>query len=437
MQKLIINATVVTPREVYNGYILFDTLSGVITATGEGEPLPETVAGAAIIDAGGDYVMPGVIDPHVHFRDGGEGSPKGDILSESRAAVAGGVTTAFDMPNTAPPTVTIEALKTKIGKAQRCAQCDIRFFFGVTNSNLDLLMEAFKEYPIAGAKLFMGSSTGNMLVDDDSTIRTLFRRFPGVIAVHAEDQGIVSSNMAEMRRKYGDGKVPVECHPLIRSAEACYRSASKAVELARETGARLHVCHVSTARELELFSAAPVAAKRITSETAPHYLLFSDEDYAVRGARVKCNPAIKTAADRRALIDAIADGTIDVIATDHAPHLIADKQGDALTAMSGMPGVQFSLPLMMDLAGQHNIPLTRLTSLMSGNAAVIFGLADRGDIRPGLRADLVRVRRLAAPHIISDDDVVSLCGWTPYAGMATSHQVVATWVKGEIKYQNQ
>ncbi|MDE7154643.1 MAG: dihydroorotase [Muribaculaceae bacterium] len=433
MLKLITNATIVTAEKVFGGFIIFDAATGLIKEVGEGTP-DEIAADCDVIDAAGAYVMAGVIDPHVHFRDGGDGSPKGDMLTESRAAVAGGVTTVFDMPNTTPPTITVAALRKKIEAAGEKGLCDIRFFFGVTNNNLPELMEAYRDYPIAGAKLFMGSSTGNMLVDDDSTIRELFRRFPGVIAVHAEDQELISRNTAEYRARYGED-AGVECHPLIRSAEACYRSAAKAVELAQETGAGMHLCHLSTARELELFHSGSVSEKRITCETAPHYLLFSDKDYQRLGARIKCNPAIKSDADRRALIEALKQGVIDVIATDHAPHLIADKEGGALKAMSGMPGVQFSLPLMMDMAEREGISLTQLTRLMSGNAARIFGLSDRGELRAGLRADLVMVQRLPEPHIISDAETVSKCGWTPYDGMEVCHKVTATWVAGEKKWE--
>ncbi|MDE6266524.1 MAG: amidohydrolase family protein [Muribaculaceae bacterium] len=431
MLNLIYNAVIATAERVFSGFIIFDSESGLILHVGEGTPSESPSESYIPMDAAGAFILPGVIDPHVHFRDGGAGSPKGDMRSESRAAVAGGVTTVFDMPNTTPPTVTIDALRQKILAAGQKALCDIRFFFGVTNNNLQELLKAQREFDIAGAKLFMGSSTGNMLVDDDSTIRRLFREYTGVIAVHAEDQHVINSNIAAMKRKYPEGDVPLASHPEIRSAEACFLSASKAVELARETGARLHVCHLSTARELELFSSAPVQEKRITSETAPHYLLFSNKDYATLGARIKCNPAIKTEADRKALIAALKNGLIDVIATDHAPHLPADKEGDALHAMSGMPGVQFSLPLMMDLAEREDIPLTRLVALMSANAATIFSLTDRGDLRPGMRADMVMVRHLSTPHVITDADVVSLCGWTPYAGMTTSHEVVATWIAGK------
>lgn len=434
MRKLINNAIIVTAEKVFGGFIIFDQKQGIILTVGEGTPSDEELNRCEVIDAAGAYLLPGVIDPHVHFRDGGAGSPKGDMRTESEAAVAGGVTTVFDMPNTAPPTVTIEALREKIKAAGQKGVCDIRFFFGVTNSNLEELLEATREYPVAGAKLFMGSSTGNMLVDDESTISRLFREYRGVIAVHAEDQNIINANASAMREKYGSGNVPLECHPQIRSGEACFRCASKAVELARANDARLHVCHLSTAAELQLFASGDVKEKKITCETAPHYLIFSDKDYATRGSRVKCNPAIKSDADRRALIAALKDGVIDVIATDHAPHLAADKQGDALTAMSGMPGIQFSLPLMMDLAQREDIPLTRLVALMSGNAASIFGLTDRGDLRPGMRADMVMVRPLQEPHIIEDADVVSLCGWTPYNGLPVNHEVMATWVAGECRF---
>ena len=433
-KKIIDNAIIVTAEKSFSGFIMFDPETGIIEMVEPGRSPAGLSAGCDVEDAGGAYLLPGVIDPHVHFRDGGDGSPKGDFESESRAAVAGGVTTVFDMPNTTPPTVTIEALEKKIDAARRKASCDVRFFFGVTNSNLPLLLDADSRYPIAGAKLFMGSSTGNMLVDSDDAISELFRTYHGVIAVQAEDQSIINANTAAFKERTG-GKVSVEHHPDLRSEEACYRCAHRAVALARATGARLHVCHLSTARELELFTAGDVGDKRVPCETAPHYLLFSRRDYLTRGARVKCNPAIKEETDREALARAVVNGVIDVIATDHAPHLLSDKQGDALTAMSGMPGVQFSLPLMMDFAAERSMPLSRLVRLMCYNPAKIFSLADRGDLRRGLRADLVMVRRLPVPHVIDDSDVVSKCGWTPYSGLSTGHEVVATWVNGDERFR--
>lgn len=423
---IIHNATIINEKKRYTGYVVVD--GEFIIATGEGH-LPNEYRGTAndeIIDAGGNLLIPGAIDTHVHFRDGGDGSPKGDIATESLAAVTGGVTTFFDMPNTVPPTVSVEAWEKKMEHAAKTSYANYAFFIGATNSNLPILLEA--DYSrIPGVKLFMGSSTGNMLVNDSSTIRNMFSRLKCVIAVHAEDQSVISENTSRLRKEY-DNEVPLELHPALRSREACVKSSATAAALAKETGAKLHILHISTADELVGIDPAD---NNITRETCPHYLLFGGkDDYLSRGSRVKCNPAIKEQSDRDSLRKAVADGgVIDVIATDHAPHLPADKEGSALTAASGMPGVQFSLPLMMTMADSGMLSHERVVELMCHNPATLYNVDRRGFIRRGFYADLVLIEK--HDHTITDADVVSRCGWTPYAGIRLTRCVASTWVNGK------
>ena len=421
------NALIVNEGEQYTGYVVIE--GDIIAATGRGE-LPECYSDAReVIDASGAMLVPGAIDTHVHFRDGGGGSPKGDIASESRAALAGGVTSYIDMPNTVPPTVSIGAWQKKMEHASRTSVANYAFFIGATNSNLpDLLAADYSRVP--GVKLFMGASTGNMLVDSESAILALFRNLRCRISVHAEDNARITYNMADARRRFGDD-APIELHPEIRSREACIDCSSTAVRLAHETGARLHILHISTAEELDLIpdDNRPIEERQLTFETCPHYLTFGGAgDYRRLGARIKCNPSIKEQTDRKALIKAVADGRIDVIATDHAPHLQADKEGGSLRAASGMPGVQFSLPLMMTMADDGIFTPERVVELMSHNPARLYGIERRGFIREGYYADIV----LLAPdcHEISDEDVVSRCRWTPYAGCSLSRRVSAVWVNG-------
>lgn len=377
-------------------------------------------------DAGGALVMPGAIDCHVHFREPGM-EAKADIATESRAALSGGVTSFIDMPNNRPATVTIADWEAKMRLAEEKSCINYAFFIGATNSNIDQLRQA--DYSrIPGVKLFMGSSTGNMLVDNDSQIERIFSSVPAIVAVHSEDQDIISANTAKARAEYPHGGVPMREHSRIRSAEACYASTAKAVELALKHGHRLHICHITTAMELGLLQSGPIADKIITSEVSPHHLIFCDEDYDRLGSRIKMNPAIKTSADRDALRRALADGLIDMVATDHAPHLLSEKEGDALTAVSGAPAVQFSLPLMLD-----NFDETTVQRAMCEAPAQVYGIADRGFLRPGAYADIAIIE-CGDGHVISDDDVISKCGWTPYAGTEVRHRVKAVWVNGCLAY---
>lgn len=423
MKTLYYNAIIVNEGKQFPGYLL--THGDTIVAVGKGEYPEQLTPDINTVDCRGDLLMPGVIDTHVHFRDPGL-THKGDIASESAAAVAGGVTSYLDMPNTSPATVTLQAWEEKMRHAAEVSRANYGFYIGATNSNLDLLLELDYER-IPAIKLFLGSSTGNMLVDNPETLRRLFTETDALIAVHAEDEGIIRANRERLVSQYPKGEVPIELHSTLRSREACIKSARRAVEAAREAGARLHLLHVSTREELNLLDTGPVDEKLITAETCPHYLLFTNDDISSRGARVKCNPALKEESDREALREALRHGLIDTIATDHAPHLASDKEGDLLKAASGMPGVQFSLPVMLS----GIVSPTRAAELMAHNPATLYRIDGRGFLRPGYKADLVRVRHLDTPRVISDDDVVSKCGWTPYDGIAVNYEIVTTVVNGQ------
>lgn len=386
-----------------------------------------------VIDCQGKMILPGVIDEHVHFRDPGL-TEKGDIASESRAAVAGGVTSFFDMPNTLPQTTSIQAWEQKMERAAEASFANYAFFLGATHSNIDEIIQA--DYTrIPGVKLFMGSSTGGMLLDDDSRLMKLFSSFPHVIACHAESESIIAANKADLQKKYPEG-IPLKLHSTLRSRAACYEATKKAVDLARQTGARLHVMHITTADELALFSAGPVERKQITAETCPHYLCFTDESVEATGGLTKCNPAIKTIDDRRALLHAVADGRIDIIATDHAPHLLSQKiNGNALTAASGMPSVQFSLPVMMQLALKGYFTIEEIVERMCAAPAKLYNISRRGFIRERYMADLVIIDP-DADYTVKRSDVVSQCGWSPYEGMRLNFRVEQTWVNGQPAYIN-
>ncbi len=374
------------------------------------------------VDARDALLMPGVIDAHVHFREPGL-TAKATIASESAAALAGGVTSYIDMPNTVPPTVTIGDWEDKMERAARTSASNYAFMLGATAGNLAELQRA--DYTtVAAVKVFMGSSTGNMLLDDDPTLRAVFADQPGHIVVHAEDQGIIDANM----RRFSPLPDPADMmwHTRIRSSEACVRATARAMEMAARYGTRLHVAHVTTAAETALFDPAPTpAGRQITAEVSPHHLLHCSDDYHRLGSRIKMNPAVKTAADRDILRRALLEGRLDIIATDHAPHLLADKAGDVLHATSGAPMAQFSLVTMLDLFDPATVAFR-----MSEAPALLFGIQGRGRLDPGCYADIVLVERLAEPHTITDADVLSLCGWTPLIGYTTRHRVIRTWVNG-------
>ncbi len=406
-----------------NGWIAFS--GDTIMAVGYGgDSRPEA---ATVVDGKGALALPGVIDAHVHFREPGL-TRKADIASESRAAVCGGVTSYLDMPNTVPQTVTPEAWRQKMDLAAEKSLANYGFFIGATNDNLDVLLGA--DYTrVPGVKLFMGASTGGMLVESDSALRTLFSRVDAIIAVHAEDQRIISEQAARAKAVAAGNPVPVEMHSSIRSAEACYQSSLKAVTLAREYGTRLHLCHISTGRELSLLQPglSPLG-KRITAEVSPHHLLWTADDYARKGTRIKMNPAVKTVADRDALRRAVADGIIDIVATDHAPHCLQDKEGDALTAASGAPMVQFSLAAMLDMFDEAT-----MQRVMCANPAMVYGICRRGFLRPGYFADITLVGTVE-PYLVDDSMVVSRCGWTPMHGEVLRHRVTRTYVGGALAY---
>lgn len=426
MSTLYHNAVIVNDGEENYGWLLVE--GDFIKARGAGEADPYTLDLAdEVVDCHGAYLLPGVIDTHVHFREPGM-TEKADIASESRAALAGGVTSVIDMPNTNPPTVTLEALAEKQRLGAEKSAVAYGCFIGATDKNLDTLLAA--DYTrTAGIKLFMGSSTGGMLVQDGDTLDRLFAEAPAIIAVHAEDEAIIAAARERLKEEYPDG-IPVDLHPDVRPREACVAATRRAIALAERHDTRLHICHVSTADELRLIAEAKARGVKVTAETCPQYLLFDRSDLLTLGARVKCNPAVKDASDRIALIRALATaGPIDTIATDHAPHLLRQKEGNALTAASGMPMVQFSLAAMLDLmdsdpeAGEV-LTLPQVVNLMCHRPADIFGIASRGYLRPGYYADIVMAERLPLPgHKVTDADVVSRCGWTPLAGRSLGWRV--------------
>ena len=419
---------------IFGGTVVSDGASRKASVVVEDDIIADIIEGCEqprgnydkVVDATGLFVLPGIIDSHVHFRDPGL-TAKADMQTESRAAAYGGVTTYFDMPNTKPQTTTLEALDAKFDDAARKSHVNYSFFIGATNDNLHVVT-AVDPHRVPGVKLFMGSSTGNMLVDRRDTLLRLFQEVSLPIMAHCEDTDIINHNMAEAKRLYGDDPDVVH-HPEIRSAEACYKSTSLAVSLAEQTGARLHVAHLTTARELKLFGKSP----RITAEAVIAHLFFSDADYATLGTRIKCNPAVKTAADRDALRRALSDGRITTIGTDHAPHLLADKQGGCAKAASGMPMLQFSLVAMLELVSKGVLTIERMVELMAHNPARLFEVANRGFLRPGYKADIV----IVAPHspwTVTPDCVQSKCGWSPMEGHTFQWQVCTTMCNGHIIY---
>ncbi len=429
--KVLNNGIIISDGFRFVGSVVID--HGQITRIDMGRIDPSEIPpeNFDVYNCEGKFILPGMIDEHVHFRDPGL-TEKGDIATESRAAIAGGITSFFDMPNTNPHTTSIEAWEAKMARAAEVSAANYAFFLGATDTNIDEILHA--DYTrVPGVKLFMGSSTGGMLVDNDSALRHLFTDFHRVIACHAESEPIIAANRNRLLAEYPDG-IPVGLHSAIRSREACYEATSKAVALARETGARLHVMHVTTADELNLFTPGNLSGKRITAETCPHYLCFTDESVERTGGLTKCNPAIKTENDRRELLRAVADGRIDVIATDHAPHLLAQKTGlNALTTASGMPSVQFALPVMMQLASKGYFTLEDVVEKMAAAPARLYNVSRRGYIRQKYMADIVVVNP-DADYTITRDDILSACGWSPYEGMRLHYRVEQTWVNGQLAY---
>lgn len=421
---------------IYGGIIVNEDRSHYGSLVMENDVIAEIIEGKEIpcgnydrkIDATGLFVLPGVIDSHVHFREPGL-TAKADIGTESEAAAYGGVTTFFDMPNTVPQTTSVDALDAKFRIAREKSHVNYSFFFGATNSNTDAL-QTLDRHVVPGVKLFMGASTGNMLVDSDDSLRKIFSNATMPVMVHCEDTGMINANMTEAKSRYGDDP-DVTLHPLIRSEEACYASSSRAVRMARTYGTRLHVAHVSTAKELELFG----HDGNITAEAVIAHLFFSDEDYARLGTRIKCNPAVKTAYDRSELRKALSSGAISTVGTDHAPHLLKDKEGGCARAASGMPMIQFSLVTMLELVDNGVLDMERLVRLMCHNPADIFEVRGRGYLRKGYKADIVLVGR-DRRWTVTGDTVRSKCGWSPMEGHAYDWRVVKTICNGQVVYDD-
>lgn len=423
---LIKSATIINEGKSFKGDLLvkdgmIDKIGGQIN-----EPADN------VINAEGLYLLPGCIDDQVHFREPGL-THKADIFTESRAAVAGGITSFMEMPNTVPNTLTQELLADKYEIASRTSAANYSFFMGAGNDNLE---EVLKTDPrtVCGIKVFMGSSTGNMLVDNEKTLEGIFSKAPILVAVHCEDEATIRENAENFKALYGDNLTP-EMHPQIRSAEACYKSSSFAVELAKKYNTRLHILHISSALETHLFdNSVPLSEKRITAEACIHHLWFSDKDYPKKGNWIKWNPAIKSGEDREAIIDAVLNDKIDVIATDHAPHTIEEKSQPYIKAPSGGPLVQHALIAMLQLYEQGKISLEKIAEKMAHNPAILFQIEKRGFIREGYWADLVLVD-LAKPTEVKKENILSKCGWSPFEGLIFSASINTTIVSGRIAYE--
>ena len=391
-----------------------------------------SVATDRTVDAQGAYLLPGLIDDQVHFREPGL-THKATIGSESRAAVAGGITSFMEMPNTVPNTLTQALLQDKYDIAARDSLANYSFYMGVSNDNLDEVLRTNSQ-EVCGLKIFMGSSTGNMLVDSEQTLRNVFEKAELLVATHCEDEPTIRHNMQHYREQYGED-VPIALHPVIRSEEACYRSSSLAVSLAHEYNTRLHVLHISTARELSLFDRdLPLAEKRITAEACLHHLWFSDQDYEEKGTMIKWNPAIKTSQDREALLQAVANGPIDVLATDHAPHTLAEKQNTYFKAPSGGPLVQHQLVTLFELFHHGKLSLETIVQKACHNPAILFQVDRRGYLREGYYADMVLVNP-DKPWTVTRDNVLSKCGWSPFETYTFRSSVTHTWVSGHLAYE--
>ncbi len=426
---LIKRATIINEGRSFTGSVVIndDKIAKVI----EGTDVPDEKYDE-IIDAKGKYLIPGVIDDHVHFRDPGL-TNKADIYTESRAAAAGGVTSFMDMPNTLPQTTDIDALNAKFELGAEKSLVNYSFYFGATNTNSDQLSK-LDPHRVCGVKLFMGSSTGNMLVDRKESLLKVFGGTDLIIAAHCEDASIIAENTRIAKEKYGDDP-DMKYHPLIRSAEACYKSSALAIELAEKTGARLHVLHISTGRELDLFKNAPLSEKKITAELCLPHIIFSDENYERLGTRIKCNPAIKNIIDRALLLNAVTENRIDVVATDHAPHLLSEKEGGALKAVSGMPMIQYSLVSMLELAEPQVFSKEDVVQKMCHAPADLFHIHNRGYIREGYQADLVIVNP-DSKWSINKENILSKCGWSPLENYSLKNKVERTFVNGHTVYND-
>ena len=422
---LIKNATIVNEGSSFVGDLLVE--NGIIKKIGSSI----TTNSMTVIDASGKYLIPGLIDDQVHFREPGL-THKATIDSESRAAVAGGITTFIEMPNTVPQATNQQLLQDKFNIAEKTSFANYSFMFGGTNDNLEELLKTDPK-TVAGIKLFLGSSTGNMLVDNLEVLEKIFSSTKLIISVHCEDEETIKKNTAEHKAQYGE-HIPIELHPVIRSEEACYLSSSRAIELAKKTGARLHVFHVSTAKETTLFrNDIPLEEKQITSEVCVHHLWFSDQDYKEKGTHIKWNPAVKTAADRQGLWKALLDDRLDIIATDHAPHTLEEKSNSYLKAPSGGPLVQHALLALLEKVSEKVISIEKLVEKACHNPAIIFQIENRGFIREGYYADLVLID-LKAPQTVCKENILYKCGWSPFEGITFSSSVTHTFVNGVLMY---
>ncbi|MFT4698261.1 MAG: dihydroorotase [Flavobacteriaceae bacterium] len=426
---LIKNASIVNEGKIFIGDVLIQNDCIVDVAESISVKNAETI----VVEADGCFLLPGMIDDQVHFREPGL-THKATIETESKAAVAGGITTFIEMPNTVPQATTIDLLEEKFEIAKNTSWANYSFMFGGTNDNLDEILKV-DEQKVAGLKLFLGSSTGNMLVDDPEVLEEIFKKTNLLISVHCEDEATIKKNLDTYLNEYGED-IPIELHPKIRSEEACYLSSSKAIKLAKKTGARLHVFHVSTAKETSLFSKRkPLAEKKITSEVCIHHLWFTDEDYASKGTKIKWNPAVKTKKDQEGLWKALLSDRIDVIATDHAPHTLDEKSNVYTKAPSGGPLVQHALVALLEMHHRGRISLEKIVEKTAHNPAILFQIKDRGYIRKGYKADLVLVN-LNAPWTVNKDNILYKCGWSPFEGTTFKSRITHTFVNGVLTYHN-
>ncbi len=426
---LIKNANIVNEGVIFKG--------DVLVQDGRIAEISETIsmksAETKVIDADGSYLLPGMIDDQVHFREPGL-THKATIETESKAAVAGGITSFIEMPNTVPQATTIELLEEKFDIASKTSWANYSFMFGGTNDNLEEILKVDPQ-KVAGLKLFLGSSTGNMLVDDPKTLEEIFSKTKLLISAHCEDEATIKENLEKYKAEYGED-IPIELHPKIRSEEACYISSSKAIKLAEKTGARLHVFHLSTEKETHLFSnKKPLSEKKITAEVCIHHLWFTDEDYKTKGTKIKWNPAVKTEKDRDGLLKALLDDRIDVIATDHAPHTLEEKNNKYLNAPSGGPLVQHALVALLEMYHKGKISLEKIVEKTAHNPAILFQIKERGYIRKGYKADLVLVD-LNSPWTVKKENLLYKCGWSPFEGTIFKSRVTHTLVNGIVVYEN-
>ncbi|MCY2686215.1 dihydroorotase [Salinimicrobium sp. TH3] len=430
MKKVLIkNAKIVNEGSIFEGDVFIE--DGIITEIASS--ISAKSPNLNIVDAEGNYLLPGVIDDQVHFREPGL-THKETIETGSKAAVAGGITSFIEMPNTNPQTTTIDLLEEKYKLAEHVSYANYAFMFGGTNDNLEEIKKIDPK-TVPALKLFLGSSTGNMLVDDEKVLEMIFKESPVLIAAHCEDEKTIQNNLQEYKEQYGDD-IPIEMHPKIRSEEACFLSSSRAVALAKKTGARLHVFHLSTAKELKLFdSKKPLKEKMITAEVCVHHLWFNDSDYKTKGTFIKWNPAVKTEKDQEALLKALIEDKIDVIATDHAPHTREEKKNVYTKAPSGGPLVQHALPAMLQMHHQGKISLEKIVEKMCHNPAILFDIEKRGFIREGYKADLVLVD-LNAPWAVQPGNTLYKCGWSPFEGTTFKSRVTHTFVNGNLVYKN-